>query len=250
MSLNPVLQNQTHVLHSFPAHFHPYLTIVRMVQGERKGHSGGAEWIARAGDLLIFDPYEIHACSPETETPLAFHSLRIDPALARQAGWVMGSLCPVRNPALTEAFDRLSDQLSVQPDPDDSLPLLQDFFSRLNRFGQKTAWPGCEILQKLDKAFEPEWTIADLEEQFLCSRASLYRFCRQNLGCSPGGLLESLRIAYAERQLPQGRPLCQIAAQSGFCDQSEMSRNFARMHGLPPGRLRNLLRDQNETHVF
>ncbi len=46
------------------------------------------------------------------------------------------------------------------------------------------------------------------------------------------------RINFAKNLIQCGRPLEQVAADSGFADQSHMSRHFRACLGIPPGRFK------------
>jgi AraC-like DNA-binding protein len=68
---------------------------------------------------------------------------------------------------------------------------------------------------------------------------SLYHFARafhQSVGMPPHGYLLSRRLERAERMLRETRlPLAEIAAATGFSDQSHLARHFRRRTGMPPG---------------
>ena len=68
---------------------------------------------------------------------------------------------------------------------------------------------------------------------------STYHFARafhQSVGMPPHGYLLSRRLERAERMLRETRlPLAEIAAATGFSDQSHLARHFRRRTGMPPG---------------
>jgi AraC-like DNA-binding protein len=69
------------------------------------------------------------------------------------------------------------------------------------------------------------------------SRFYFIRMFRKATGLSPHEYLVSLRVERARRMLRQGKSLAEIAASSGFADQSHMIRTFRRTLGLTPGAL-------------
>jgi AraC-like DNA-binding protein len=67
---------------------------------------------------------------------------------------------------------------------------------------------------------------------------SLHRFVtvfRCQVGIPPHQYLCRTRVRHARRLLRQGLPLASVAIDSGFCDQSHLSRHFKRQCGITPG---------------
>ena len=61
---------------------------------------------------------------------------------------------------------------------------------------------------------------------------------RAATGWSPHQYMLQRRVDQAQRLIRQGLPLADVALQCGFCDQSQLSRTFARLVGTTPGRYR------------
>jgi len=80
--------------------------------------------------------------------------------------------------------------------------------------------------------------------QSLASEAQIHplhfsRTFRRFHGCSLPAYVQRLRVEFARTQIRfSDRPLSQVAAMSGFADQSHMNRLFKRWLGLTPGALR------------
>ena len=66
----------------------------------------------------------------------------------------------------------------------------------------------------------------------------LLRRFRAEIGVSPHQFLVSVRVAHARRLLSVGTPISEVAANTGFADQSHLTRQFRRRLGLTPGRYR------------
>ena len=66
----------------------------------------------------------------------------------------------------------------------------------------------------------------------------LLRRFRAEIGVSPHQFLISVRVAHARRLLAVGTPISEVAANTGFADQSHLTRQFRRRLGLTPGRYR------------
>jgi AraC family transcriptional regulator len=78
-----------------------------------------------------------------------------------------------------------------------------------------------------------------LAQQLGVSSATFFRDFRTAFGCSPGEYQRRLRIAAAMDALrTTAKPIAQIAAECGFCDQSHLNRSFRRAVGLSPAEFR------------
>lgn len=79
------------------------------------------------------------------------------------------------------------------------------------------------------------FTLDDLARQAGVSRFHFARLFRISTGDSPMAYLLKSRIERAKQLLLQDeRPVCEIAAVLGFCDQSHLTRTFRRLTGLTP----------------
>jgi AraC-like DNA-binding protein len=68
------------------------------------------------------------------------------------------------------------------------------------------------------------------------SRFTVHRAFTAVYGLSPGDYQRELRLRTARRLITQGRPISAAAAESGFADQSHLTRWFSRQYGITPGR--------------
>jgi len=83
-------------------------------------------------------------------------------------------------------------------------------------------------------------TIAQVAAAANLHPAHLARLFRRHEGCSIGEYVRRLRVArVAERLLASRESLAQIAASTGFADQSHMTRTFRRHYGFTPARFRS-----------
>jgi AraC family transcriptional regulator len=100
----------------------------------------------------------------------------------------------------------------------------------------------------LDKAVEllhdrylEDLSIADVANGVGVHPVHLARSFRLHFRCSPGEFTRFCRLERAARMLTRSdRPLSEIALESGFGDQSQFSRAFARDLGIAPGEYRTL----------
>jgi AraC-like DNA-binding protein len=73
-------------------------------------------------------------------------------------------------------------------------------------------------------------------------RFALARHFRTVYGTSPHRFQVGRRLARAQALIAGGRPLSEVAAATGFADQSHLTRHFSARFGLTPGRWAALAR--------
>ena len=70
----------------------------------------------------------------------------------------------------------------------------------------------------------------------------LSRCFRRRFGCSPGDFLRQCRVRHAVGLLgSRDRSLAEVALDSGFADQAQLTKAFKRLTGMTPGQYRKLL---------
>jgi transcriptional regulator GlxA family with amidase domain len=91
------------------------------------------------------------------------------------------------------------------------------------------------VLDFIERNFAEPITLAELAT--LCG-LSLCRFVtvfRSQVGIPPHQYVCRVRVKEARALLRQGVPLAAVAFDTGFCDQSHLSRHFKRQCGITPG---------------
>lgn len=100
------------------------------------------------------------------------------------------------------------------------------------------AWLGV-VEQALAERFRRPPSLAELGRLVGISPTHLVRIFRARHGCSVGGFVRRLRGAHArDAVLHTRRELAEIALESGYADQSHMTREFRRRFGCTPGEMR------------
>jgi AraC-like DNA-binding protein len=90
----------------------------------------------------------------------------------------------------------------------------------------------------LHEGFRDDLGLDDLAAASGLDRFRLTRAFKAQLGLSPHAYLVQLRLRAARRQLSQGTPPAEAAADAGFADQSHLGRWFRRAYGLTPAAYR------------
>ncbi len=244
----------------YAPHAHETFSIGAITAGRNLYHHEKRREAIGAGDVVLMNPGEVHACQPlEAGQTWAYHMLYVDAGwLAalwqdndRQTGrrWQPLPAILCRHPALHAGLVRLGATLF---DPL-SAPLAQHsaaigFFEGLQRFFRpETGRSHLRAPDRLDRAAEllhadyaravslPELCAAtDLTESYLI------RAFRQRYGMTPHQYLLNRRVQVGRRFLRQGEPIADVALATGFADQAHFQRVFKRLVAATPGQYRQL----------
>ncbi len=84
----------------------------------------------------------------------------------------------------------------------------------------------------------------ELESITSLTRYDLARQFKLVLGTSPYRYLLMRRLEFARQRIHLGRPLVEVACETGFADQAHFTRAFKSAFGLTPARYRALRADQ------
>jgi AraC family transcriptional regulator len=96
------------------------------------------------------------------------------------------------------------------------------------------------LTQYVDENLDRNIMLADLAGLVQLSVFHFLRKFRTEFGCPPHAYVMRRRIEHAKRQLARRDiPLKIVAADSGFSDQSHMTRLFRRLLGTTPAQYRN-----------
>ncbi len=91
------------------------------------------------------------------------------------------------------------------------------------------------ICKYLEDHFAEPVGLEQLAQLANMSSFHVLRVFRRTLGLTPHVYQTHLRLEHAKHYLLQGMPLVQVAAETGFVDQSHFSRHFKRVVGISPG---------------
>jgi AraC-like DNA-binding protein len=95
----------------------------------------------------------------------------------------------------------------------------------------------------MDETYRDDVSADDLAVATGRTRYVVYRAFRSAYGMSPSDYQRQLRLRAARRLIARGRPLSEVAAGTGFADQSHLTRWFVRYYGITPGGYRLALTD-------
>lgn len=71
----------------------------------------------------------------------------------------------------------------------------------------------------------------------------LIRVFRKEVGVPPHTYLSQIRVQRAKKLLAQGLPISQVTFETGFADQSHLTKQFKRIIGVTPGKYSKIIQD-------
>ena len=237
-----------HSSHSFPRHTHDQFGIGLIRSGAQKSMSGRGMVEAGAGMVITVNPGEVHDGLPIGEAGRSWTMLYFDPAALQDA---------------VDGLDRADRAFEFHHPVVDSNVLAQRFASLYRAMTDVAESPlaaeeaglllvdwlvpsssggAAERLSPIARARDrindaPAEAVALSELADICgiSRFQFLRSFARATGMTPHAYMIQRRIGLARRLILRGLPLADVAAESGFFDQSHMNRHFVRVLGITPG---------------
>lgn len=215
----------------------------------------GSRHCSLRGNVIVLHPDELHDGGAGSEQPLHYRMLYVEPALVRQA--LGGGPLPfVRDPVLagTALREVLAPALARFDAPADELQwddllgriareLARHARTRRRRGPRLDGRAGQLAREYLAEHRDRPVRIDELRALTGLDRFELSRQFRALFGTSPYRFHLMRRLELARVLVARGLPLAQVAAETGFADQSHLTRHFRNAFGMPPGRWMAMSRD-------
>jgi AraC-like DNA-binding protein len=238
----------------FAPHRHDTYAVGLTVAGVQRFRFRGATWHCLPGQCHILHPDELHDGEAGTAVGFGYKMAYVDPGLVQRAlggrtlpfvaspVLQMPQLIADNEPAIWDMDEVLDDVRQVDLVYAVTQLLLAGASTQAMRALQTRNKPALAV----DAVTRVRDLIADdplarcamdeLERVSGLDRWTLARQFRLLFGTSPSRYRTLRQVDRARRLLLQGAPLVDAAADSGFADQSHLSRQFKSAYGLSPGR--------------
>ena len=235
---------------TFPRHSHDQLGIGVMLAGAHRSWSGIGHVEARAGDVIMVNPGEMHDGMPAGHGPRAWRMLYFDPALISRVASAEGVAdTEIVRPAVRDSvlagriaqlFACITGQASSEMMVDERLVVLVMCVLRRHGLGRpapsRTSPSVSRALARIDADPASPITLTELAAVSGANRFALIRGFVRETGTTPHAYLLQRRVLLARRLLARGQSIAEAALNAGFADQSHLTRAFVRQLGVTPGR--------------
>lgn len=239
---------------AFEPHRHDTYAIGITTAGVQTFRYRGARRICLPGQLHVLHPDETHDGAAATDAGFGYRILYLAPGLVSEAlggGALPFVADPVLQPA-TATWVLLGSLLRDIDEPISDLARAEIAATLADVLRTLSGWPGRRRVAAIDvmavevardylSAHACEQTPAsDLEQITGTDRFTLARHFRRAFGTSPDRYRTMRRLELARAAVENGIPLAQVAAVTGFADQSHLTRQFKQTYGFTPARWRTL----------
>ncbi|WP_251213198.1 AraC family transcriptional regulator [Adlercreutzia murintestinalis] len=230
------------IVQPFAAHSHGHYVIGRVRQGSRDLELNGRTLCIDPGDLIVFNPGDVHGCSHNSEELFAYDSVTI--ASDRLDNVIL--VCPDSDAADAEkAFEALMEALNGNTDEEvmERTLYLASLLESEDDAPRPIAAHDDAALRTyahlLGHLAEPA-SIKDLATAEGISGYALIRAYRRRFSITPLQHLMSLRVECACELLAQGVAPSDVAVETGFADQAHLTRMFKQRLGTTPAAYRKM----------
>ncbi|WIM09373.1 AraC family transcriptional regulator [Enhydrobacter sp.] len=244
--------------HAYDLHRHETYGVGLTLSGAQSFHYRGALRTSRAGQVMVLHPDETHDGHAGVPDGFAYRMLYVEPAAVGRA--LAGAAVPyVPDVVADDAGMALILREAFTDFPRPLEPLAVDaIVARLAELlaARSDAPPPPRKTATARRAVERarDFLIAEaprivaseeLESVTGLDRFALARHFRAAYATSPHRFQVGRRLARAQTLIARGQPLSEVAAATGFADQSHLTRHFSSRFGLTPGRWAALTKDSS-----
>ena len=236
---------------AFGRHMHLQFGLGVIDRGAQKSFSGRGTVESLPGDTITVNPGEVHDGKPLGDGGRAWRMLYLEPALVADLAAEVRPGLPgagfefhapnLRDARLAAQVHALFTAATAHPAHaaaplrvEECLLQILACLLRLPDPGRHAAAPIATARAMMDDDPTTAWSLAQLAHEAGLSRYQLVRQFAQVTGLTPHAYLVQRRLHHARRLMAAHMPLAEIAAASGFADQSHLTRLFARSFGATP----------------
>ncbi len=209
----------------------------------------GDEVILRPGQIALYHPDEVHQTRNLTDRPLAYDNLHIDPV------WALGiqrevcrtqTLLPMRehlvtSPSLHARFRTIITRIRRGEQDRVEAAVAQMLSALFASHTDTAASPQEDALLEQIRRFvlahmDERISAASIAAETGYSTAHISRLFKRRFGLTLQAFLIDQRINRAKKRMLEAPdlPLADVAAESGFYDQSHFVKNFKKAYSISP----------------
>ncbi|MDM9621004.1 AraC family transcriptional regulator [Rhizobium sp. AC44/96] len=248
---------------AYEPHRHDTYALGVTTKGVQTFSYRGERRFSMPGQVIVLHPDEEHDGGAGTDDGLQYRMLYLEPAMlvecleAARVGLPFVDEPVIGDPLLAGTLlaalgelDRELDELFV----DDFVSRVADGLARHTRTPQRplgsVAWRRARLARDYLEAHATETVRSgELEAVTGLDRFALARHFRAAFATSPHRYLLMRRLQQARAMIGAGDGLSDVAAATGFADQSHLHRHFKKAYGMTPGQWATLRRDFRQDRI-
>jgi len=253
------------IMQKFPNHFHEHYVLGFVESGRRFLTCKNKEYTIGAGDLLLFNPLDNHACEQVDDKALDWRCLNIKKDLMCLVAEEITGID--HQPIFTSTVVCQSDAVPAFRDLHDMIMngtkdfnKEELFYLLIEQLITDYTKPVAETLSQIGKDIQAACrymesnytetiTLADLGKASDLNKYTLIRNFTMQRGITPYQYLSTIRVNKAKKLLETGVSPIEAALQSGFADQSHFTRFFKSFIGLTPKLYQDIFKKEKKGTV-
>lgn len=231
------------VVQPFAAHFHGHYVIGLVEEGRRSLICNGAAFALVPGNLVVFNPGDVHGCEQSDGGVFAYDSIAVDAQLldgARLEGPKVNDLAAVE--VFREVLRAIEEGAETQA-VGAVLCLCELLVAEETEEGDAGASTSAGLHEGAAQRAMAHFcghlaspaSLSALAAEEGISTYALIRAYKRRFAITPMRHLVSLRVECACRLLREGVEPAVVAAEVGFADQAHLTRAFKQRLGTTPG---------------
>lgn len=225
---------------AFPVHAHREYVIGVITKGAEVFEHGRRRHVVQRGEIFLLNPYEQHtgrAAGADWQycvlypTPEHFNTLAPEAAPLRFASAVRA------DPRAAQLILALHAMHAAKATSLSMQTVLLQLYAWLAGFSSRETLPPRQVRRVrefLETDLSADVGLKEIAQVVGLSPSAALQAFRRSVGCTPHAYRTAVRLAAAKQMLRAKQPLSDVAAQTGFSDQSHMTRVFRRWTGLTP----------------
>ncbi|MDH0301462.1 MULTISPECIES: AraC family transcriptional regulator [unclassified Pseudomonas] len=227
----------------YAAHSHASFSLGVITGGRSTYLTGDVQHEVAAGATVLMKPGVVHSCNPIQGEPWSYLMLFVDMPWLNERDFVLPEATLSWSPALYgRLLELFAELLDAHVTAFDKQAHLAAFFEGLPAHLDLPPKAPEAAHACLDRAaaFIRAHCLDPLTLDDICAAAGLSqgyltRAFGKRFGLSAHAYLLDQRVQHARAQLRQGRPIAEVALESGFADQAHLQRTFKRHLAVTPG---------------
>ncbi|WP_238900508.1 AraC family transcriptional regulator [Clostridium sp. YIM B02500] len=245
------------IMQKFPNHFHDYYVIGFIENGKRYLSCKNKQYIIETGDLIVFNPGDIHTCEQIDDRTLDYRCINIKKDVMKKITFeITGKeylpnfmeFVLFRN-ELTSSLKELhlmimEEEKNLKKDELFLLimeQLIREYSNPVSEINIQEASAEIKtVCDYLENNYMENITLNQLSNLTGLSKYYLLHSFTKQKGISPYNYLQTIRISKAKKMLEQGVAPIDVAFKTGFTDQSHFTNFFKKLIGLTPKQYMNI----------
>lgn len=243
-----------YVQHAYPRHSHDYYVVCLIERGFQSFTHKGDKYFTPPGGVILINPGTVHTGEPADAHGFQMRSLYPTTGHMQKAAfeltgrhqglpffkevrvddrWARESLLALHQ-ALAGGASSLECESRFTWTLAQFIQRYGDIRAKEQRLGKER-----EAIRQarryIEERFAEGLSLNQLADHVSLSPYYLLRAFRAEMGMPPYTYLESIRIRQAQQLIEAGKPLAEVAVETGFSSQSHLTRRFKQIIGVTPG---------------